>query len=254
MEKVISLPPGYSWDNSLQQGRETSQLTALLWPPYLVGQSDIPEPGLKFEITREEFARRFPVWGVRRDSDQKLVAYLNAVLLHADLSSPELPDDGWTFAIRAAAAATPPNCLCLLAANVHPDARGLGFSRVLIERAKQAARDLGFTTVIAPVRPTLKHRFAELSMADYVAKRSDDGKAYDPWLRIHEESGGQVTNVCGNSVRIEATLPLWRRWTNHPLDRSGAYELPDGLAPLHVDIASHRGVYVEPNVWVRYAV
>lgn len=248
----LSLPNGYSWDENLKLGRETAELTAQLWPNYLVQESDIPEPGLKFEITPEEFARRFPVWGIREDHTNELMAFINAVQLHVDLSAAQLPQNGWTFAIQAAAKNQQPNCLCLLVANVNPKARGHGFSQTLVDRAKQATRELGFNTMIAPVRPTLKSNFPLMPMEDYMAKRSDDGEIYDPWIRMHIKSGGQVTNVCSESVRIAATLSKWREWTGLALTKSGLEILPQGLAPLEVNVEKNVAVYCEPNVWVRY--
>lgn len=214
----------------LRLGRETFELTRLYWPAYLVFESDIPEPTLRFEIARDEFHRRFPVWGIRCDDTNELAAFMNAVQLRLNLAHHELPADGWRYAIRAAGVAVEPNCLCLLAATVNPSARRLGFPRILIERAKQAARKLGFSTMIAPVRPTLKNDFPDLDLTDYIAKRNADGEVYDPWIRLHVKSGGEIVNICPDSVRIEATLGKWREWTALPLTTGGSHTIPGGGA------------------------
>ena len=235
-------------------GRETAALTAQVWPNYMVADSDLPEPGLKFAISPDEFARRFPVWGIRHDQTGALVAFLNAVLLHVDLTTVLLPDAGWTFAIQTAGQPSEPNCLCLLAANVSPSGRGAGLSRLLIERAKQATRELGFSTMIAPVRPTLKAGFPFTAMTDYVQRRRENGEIFDPWLNLHIQSGGQIANVCSHSVRVRATLAKWREWTGLPLTTSGDQILPQGLAPLKVDTHRNIGTYIEPGVWLRYSL
>ncbi len=246
MNSSLSLPQGYRWDDSLKQGDETARLSSLVWPNYLILESDIPEPGLKFEISEAEFMRRFPVWGIRRSESGELVAYMNAVQLSVDLSADDLPDSGWRFAIQSAGSKQKPNCLCLLVANVDPNARGLGLSQLLINRAKQATLDLGFDTMIAPVRPTLKHNSPLISMKEYISKQTD------PWINMHCKSGGRIANICSESVLIKASLPKWREWTGLPLLTAGEKLLPGGLAPLRVDIEKNIGTYCEPNVWIRY--
>jgi len=240
----------FIWDDTLKLGRETAALTARVWPRYLVEDSDIPDRTLKFAISPQELERRFPVWGLRHQGQR--IAYINAALVHANLEQEHLPNEGWRYAIQAAGSVIQPNALCLLAANIDPQARGHGLAQQLIDRAKQAARDLGFKDVIAPVRPTLKREFPFHSMNDYIQKRSDTGEMYDPWLKVHVKAGGQVTNVCHESVKISASLNKWRDWTKMSLATSGDHIIPEGLAPLKVDIYRGVGIYTEPNVWVRY--
>jgi GNAT superfamily N-acetyltransferase len=251
---MTELPVGFFWDEELQLGRETAELGALLWPNYLIEDSDIPDPSMRLEITREELAKRFPVWGIRRESDRRLVAYANAALVAVDERRSDLPEEGWRFAIAAGGRREKPNALCLLVANVDPEARGYGLAPLLIERAKQAAKDLGLAQMVAPVRPMLKHEHPFAAMSEYVQRLSQDAEAYDPWIRVHRKAGGQQANVCASSVEIKASLKKWRQWTGLQLTQSGDVVVPKGLVPLKVD--SHRGigVYREPGVWFRYAV
>ncbi len=237
----VSLPSGFYWDEQLQLGAETAALTARVWPVYLVEDSDRPEPGLRLEITEAELARRFPVWGIRRADTGALAAYINAAVIRADLEASQLPDQGWRFAIQAAVKAETPNCLCLLVANVDPASRGAGLSACLLERAKAETRGRGLDTLIAPVRPLRKDWAPGQSEADS-----------DPWINLHLRAGGEVVNVCAESVRVEASLGLWRRWTGLGLGASGEYELDGARGPLVVDHVAGIGVYREPNVWVRY--
>jgi hypothetical protein len=248
----VPLPKGLEWASGLELGRETSALTARVWPNYLSQDSDIPEPGLKFEISRDELKRRFPVWGIRRVSTGELLAYANGVLLSIDLEQASLPEEGWQFAIQSAGSLAPRNCLCLLVANVDPTVRGFGLSQALIDRAKLATMDLGLSTMIAPVRPTLKHLSPYMPMTEYVSKRTETGEAYDPWIAMHVKSGGQLVNICHASVLVRATLSKWREWTGLPLLTAGDRPLPQGLVPLQVDIENGIGVYREPGIWFRY--
>jgi hypothetical protein len=50
------------------------------------------------------------------------------------------------------------------------------------------------------------------------------------------------------------TVAEWRRWTGMAFDRSGEWVVPGGRVPVHVSLEQDRGVYVEPNVWVRHTV
>jgi hypothetical protein len=249
------LPPeGYDWDQELQLGDETARLTMLSWPNFLVEPSDIPDPGLTFELTQQEIARRLPVWGIRRESDKALVAYAHGALIAADLSKNHLPDLGWQFAIESAFSNEPRNCMCLLAANVDPQVRSLGHSQLLLEKSKLITHELGFKTMIGPVRPTLKSDFPLMPMTEYMAKKTDSGEIYDPWLRLHTKCGGEVLNICSQSVVVRATLPKWREWTGLPLSTSGDQVLKMGLVPLKIDLQKNIGVYTEPNVWFRYRI
>jgi hypothetical protein len=250
----IVLPKGFRWDPSLKLGHETSALSARVWPNYLISESDLPEAGLKFEISREELARRFPVWGIRRDDTNELVAFANGVLCSIDLSQKELPVEGWQFAIQSAGSGDERNCLCLLVANVDPTVRGFGFSQILINRAKLATLELGFDTMIAPVRPTLKHESPFTSMKDYLSRRNEKNEIYDPWVNTHVRLGGEILNICSESVTIRASLAKWREWTGLPLLTSGERILPQGLVPLKIDTHRNIGVYSEPNVWLRYTL
>ena len=51
-----------------------------------------------------------------------------------------------------------PTVLCALGITIAPECRGRGLSRRMIERMAEIGRDHGLDTLIAPVRPTLKHR------------------------------------------------------------------------------------------------
>jgi len=245
-----NLPEGFRWDPDLTVGEETAALTRLVWPKYLIEPSDIPEPALQFEIEAIELARRFPLWGIRQTETGCLAAYLNGALIHADLSSNEFPDQGWSFAIEKAYSPEIPNCLCLLVANVDPPLRKLGLSQLLLEKAKEVTAALGYSTMIAPVRPTRKHEFPAMPMSEYLKKCAEDGGIFDPWLRTHARYGAEILNVCSRSVEVKATLAKWHAWLGVTLPRAGECELPGGLAPLQIE--NGIGIYRESNVWVRY--
>lgn len=248
----FGLPPGFSWDDSLKISNVPSDLTRELWPNYIVEESDIKEDEIAFEMTQDEFDRRFPVWGIREDSSKKLIAYISAVQLYTDLSKNSLPDEGWSFAANSYADKNTPNCICLLAANVNRDFRKNGFSEALIEKAKYESKKMGFSQIIAPVRPTLKHKFSELTMNDYLLKKTETGDFFDPWIQSHVSQGAKVLNVCNKSVVVKASISKWQKWSGLQFEKSGDYIIPNALAKLKINLVNNVGIYNEPNVWVRY--
>jgi GNAT superfamily N-acetyltransferase len=249
----MELPAGFSWARNVELGSpEVYRLSQEAWPGFLVGESDIPEPTLKFQISLRDFQERFRAFGIRETATGTLIAFIQAVQVKIDLSARDLPDDGYRFSIHDAAIRSPKNCLSLVEASVDPRFRGRGLSRHLISRAKREARAMGFTTMIAPVRPTLKSQSPDVPFADHCRRKRADGRLFDPWLRAHVESGAVIQNICNNSVRVRATLAKWREWTGLDLVTPGSQDLSGALAPMMVDLDAGIGTYVEANVWVRY--
>ncbi len=51
---------------------------------------------------------------------------------------------------------------------------------------------------------------------------------------------------------IPASIEMWEKWCGMKFPTSGSYILNEGLVPLEVDKAANKGVYIEPNVWMRH--
>ncbi|HKD98759.1 MAG TPA: N-acetyltransferase [Micromonosporaceae bacterium] len=135
---------------------------------------------------------------------------------------------------------------------VRPDQRGYGLSgRILGALREQLAR-LGFTDLVAPVRPNRKHEHQAEPMAAYLARTRDDGMPADPWIRTHIRAGATVVGIANTSMTVAARLDSWRVWTGVPFDVDGPTAVPQALAPVHCDLERDLGVYVEPNVWMRH--
>jgi hypothetical protein len=110
----------------------------------------------------------------------------------------------------------------------------------------------GLTRLIAPVRPTGKHRYPAMPMTRYIAVRRGDGLPDDPWLRVHLRAGGRILRVAPASMVMAGSLAQWRAWTGLPFDRTGEVIVPDALVPVHCDASHDYAVYVEPNVWIEH--
>ncbi len=241
----MDLPTGFSWAENVELGSpEVYRLSKLSWPRFLLEESDLPDPILKFQLSVDEFRERFKVFGIRQHSTGLLVAFIQAVLVEIDPSARTLPEMGWRFSIQNASQNTAKNAVSLIEASIDPDFRGQGLSTLLIERVKKFTREKGYSQLIAPVRPVGKARFAQESMEDYLARERD------PWLRVHLESGAEIVNVCHDSVRVRATLAKWREWTGLPFSEGDSVIVDGALMPIQS--SGDIGVYQEPNVWVRY--
>ena len=111
-----------------------------------------------------------------------------------------------------------------------------------------------FGDLIAPLRPSWKHRYPLTAIENYARWTRDDGLPLDPWLRVHRRLGADVLSTHERSLRITGTVAAWEEWTDMRFPESGDYVFPEGLALLDIDLDADRGTYWEPNVWVRHRI
>jgi len=182
------------------------------------------------------------------------VAVGNCVPLACDFDN--LPPEGWDWIVETAAndRATPRNALGALAISVPNLHRGKGVARTMIQAFRDLALAKGLDGVIAPVRPSEKHRHPFIPMEDYLGWTDDKGRIYDPWLRSHLSAGGKIIKPAERSMTVEEPVAFWENWIGHRFEGSGAYAVDGALAPVSIDIDEGVGRYVEPNVWFAYAV
>ena len=143
-----------------------------------------------------------------------------------------------------------PDTLCALAAKIplqHQDKR---LAAVVLTGMADIARRSGLRSLIAPVRPNWKDRYPITPIERYVRWTRADGSAFDPWIRVHLRLGATLGPALPHSMRIAAGVAEWETWTGMRFPESGDYVLPQGLAPLHVDVEGDLGEYWEPNVWL----
>ena len=166
-----------------------------------------------------------------------------------------LPPDGWDWAIRTAhqtrSSGSAPNLVSALEITIQPDHRGTGLSATLLEAMCSNVARLGFTDLVAPVRPNAKMNPDE-PLASYARQTRDDGLPVDPWLRVHVRAGGRILNVAPTSMTIPGTLKQWQEWTGLPFDTSGPVHVPGALVPVTCSVEHDYAVYVEPNIWVHH--
>jgi GNAT superfamily N-acetyltransferase len=185
------------------------------------------------------------------DGDE-LVAELHSVPVAWDGSDEDLLY-GWEEAFpRAFESGREPDVLCALAISVRPDRQGEQLSSRMLNAMRDQAAAFDLRALIAPVRPTLKSSYPLIPIERYANWRREDGRHFDPWIRIHERVGGRILASAPESMTIEAPVADWEAWTEMQFPEDGEYVFPGGLAPLVV--REGVGVHVEPNVWLVHDV
>jgi hypothetical protein len=142
--------------------------------------------------------------------------------------------------------------LSAMVAVVDAHRRGEGLSRTLIGAMRGLAGRAGFSSLIAPVRPTWKEHYPLIPLERYAWWTREDGLPFDPWIRVHARLGGELLEVCPASMLIEGVREEWEAWANMRFPADGDYVVPGALEPVR--FADGHGVYVEPNVWMRHRV
>ena len=198
---------------------------------------------------------RFPQYDVTVVDGDRVVAGGWGVVLSWDRTIDDLPDgyDGALVRSFSPNDETPKNTLSVMAAAVRPDCQGNGLSALVLNELRQRASAGGLTSVIAPVRPTLKSRYPLTPMERFASWRRTDGEHVDPWIRIHERLGAVVVGVAARSMVISASVDDWEKWTGMRFPETGWYVVPDALDLVSIDRAAGTGTYVEPNLWMQHS-
>lgn len=147
-----------------------------------------------------------------------------------------------------------PNTLAALEISIQPEYRGQGVSYRMIKAIRKLAARHDLQAVIVAVRPSLKSRYPITPMERYARWRRADGAPFDPWLRAHWRSGGEILKMAHPSMVVEAAVAEWEEWTGLLFPESGEYVIADALAPIQIDVEMNIGRYVEPNVWVHHPI
>lgn len=230
-------------------------LATTAWPVFLDADSTtvecwdrLYEPGLD----------RFQLFAVSTDEDggERLVATANAIPFF--WSTPEddssLPQEGWGGVLAAGVRAFghTVNALSALSVVVSADERGGDLAERMIMAMRAIAKASGFQAMVVPIRPTRKSHYPLETMETYLSWMTENGDPFDPWIRKHRRLGARVVGIAGHSMEVCASVPQWARWTGLRFPVSGRYHVAGGLAPVEIDLAGNRGVYHEPNVWMRH--
>ncbi|WP_419995587.1 N-acetyltransferase [Streptomyces boninensis] len=169
-----------------------------------------------------------------------------------------LPGRGWDqvlmWAFRDQRGGVRPDTVSALEIAIAAGAQGRGLSGRMLAAMRDNAARLGFREVVAPVRPSAKHREPRTPMTEYAYRTREDGLPHDPWLRVHARAGATIDSVAPVSMTVSGTLAQWREWTGLPFDKQGEVEVKGALTTVHCEPEHGYAVYVEPNVWMRHAI
>ena len=220
-----------------------------IWPPFML--EDATSNRLWHHLT-EDFPE-FQQYLVDKSGNPVVVA--QAIPLYWDGTMQGLPV-GWSDCLVRGAASLngskPVNTLAALEIAIQPEYHGQGLSYRMIKALRDKAVAHDFQAVIVAVRPSWKSRYPLAPMERYVRWQRTDGAPFDPWLRAHWRSGGEILKIAHPSMRIEGTVDEWQEWTEMQFPDSGNYVIPFALTPIQIDRVMNSGLYLEPNVWVHH--
>ncbi len=189
---------------------------------------------------------------------RRIVAHLTSLPIHWNRPLTELPEEGFDWAVARALQdadeGTTPTMLVGLNIDMSADQLGAGQSYRMVEAMRRIAAASDLEGLIIPLRPTRKSDYPLVPMERYLTWTREDGLPYDPWLRVHVKSGGRVIKVCSRSMVNRAPISTFEECSGLHFPESGAYPIPNHLAPVLIDRESGCGTYVEPNVWVFHPV
>jgi hypothetical protein len=192
------------------------------------------------------------------EKSESLAAIGNCIPIRWDGDPRSLPDRGvdavledGVACLREGATATAASALMIV---VSPERLGHGLSGQAIMAMAEVVGRHGHGELVAPVRPTDKHRYPLIPIERYIRWRREDRLPFDPWIRVHERVGGEIVSPAAAAMRVTGTVAEWERWTAMPLPESGSYVVPGALVPVEIDRERDVGEYTEPACWVRHRV
>lgn len=144
------------------------------------------------------------------------------------------------------------NHMLVLSAVVGEDYKGKGLSFEILNAFKKKAAEEGFKSAILPTRPTMKHKYPLIPIAEYALWKDAEGRAFDPWTRAHEKMGGQIFRTSEACMTVKGTASQWREWTGLDIPATGQYIIKGGLRPMSYDREKDLGVYTVPAIWMEY--
>jgi GNAT superfamily N-acetyltransferase len=192
--------------------------------------------------------QEFPAYqAVIIDEYKQPIGVINTVPVTWQGTLETLPEESWDWAL-----ANPKldgNWHCVLFVAILPEYRGQGLAEEALQTAKRIGQAHKHQGTIVPVRPTCKERFPYMPMETYLEKRHEDGKMYDPWLRLHFDIGAQLIKICHRAVTIQLPLEDWHKYGAAPSPNDpDKLIVPGGLVPVKILPEQNAGVYEEPNV------
>jgi GNAT superfamily N-acetyltransferase len=229
-------------------GQEAADAFRELWPEFIF-HDEVPK---RYMPRVQEYFCRFDILLL---DGARVAAGGWGVPLGWDGTVEGLPsgyDDALVRAVEGHERREPANTFSFMAAAVAEPFERQGLATLVLRELAARARAAGIEHVIAPIRPTGKHRYPQVPMSEYASWVRDDGLSIDPWIRTHQRMGATILGPAPESMTIEGTVAEWEQWTGMRFPTSGDYAVPDALNLLHVDREADRATYREENLWVQH--
>jgi hypothetical protein len=170
----------------------------------------------------------------------------------ADL--PPMLDEIIERALTDRQAGRTPTALSALAAIVRPAHHGRGLSYLIVRAMRDVAAEHHVESLVAPVRPTLKHLYPLTPMERYTQWKRPDGAPFDPWIRVHWRLGAEQLCVAPRTAGSTGTVAEWEKWTGMAFPESGQYIVPGALQPVEIDRQRDIGRYEDPGIWMLHPI
>lgn len=191
------------------------------------------------------------------DHEDMVIAAGMTIPFSWDGHAATLPE-GWDavleLGVRQWDASIAPNAMSALSAIIRPSYQGQSLSAEILRAMRRVGIERGFHSMVAPVRPTLKSLYPLIPIEQYMRWTRPDGLPFDPWMRVHARLGAEVLAPAPRSMYISGTVAEWEQWTGLHMPISGEYVAAGALQPISIDREADRGVYYDPNIWMRHSL
>lgn len=246
MEKITYKNLSQLSSAQIEQYRATVQSA---FPPIILNSELIIKQWIKIE----KYFPQHQLYAI--DAHNEIIGFANTIVFHWGKEAKELPDDGWDWMVQKGIndyeAGIKPNSLGGLQIIMTKKYLGKGYSKTIIEKAKEHKEEFKFKNLFIPIRPTLKHKYAKMSMKEYINYKEED-KIFDPWIRTHVNNGADLIKICHNSMNVKGPISFWEHIYQSKIEQSGELLVSGALNPVQIDLENNHGEYREPNIWISY--
>lgn len=188
----------------------------------------------------------------------EIVGAANSIPFYWGKNLKELPEEGWNWVLEKGfldkAKNRKPNMLSGLQIVIRDKFRGKGISSIIIKEMIKITRNKGFRYLIIPVRPSLKSKYPEISIEEYIGWKRADKLPFDPWIRAHFKLGGKIIKPCHRAMYISGSISDWENWTDRKFSGKDEYLVKGALVPIKINYSKNIGEYFEPNVWIAHEI